>query len=393
MTLPDKRYIPVLDGVRCTAALCVLVGHVLGMGFWPFNTLAEKYVATLPGLGLSLFFVLSGFVIHYNYASVVQAGKNGKKRFFAARFARLYPLYGAVLLFLFATEGGLKAMLAQPELTLAGALHIIGLQSWVYALHDDTSLIYFFGGNVAIAWSISTEFFFYLVYVMAARRLVLLKTRRQHICWAAGIYVFLAAVYGLMYVFQAEIGRFAADCFGAGASLGNSHDFLRWLTYFSPYMRLPEFLLGCLAASWAGRNTHETLPRASVGFGLAALLLLTAHGLIYLSGDPMLWFSGSVLYAPLLAWLILQLATRRSWLGDIMQSRPVVALGQASYSIYLLHGICLGLVAKLMTRLAYEPAQWNALYLALSIAVTLLLALLCYRLYELPMQRWLRRKL
>ena len=43
---------------------------------------------------MPLFFVLSGFVIHYNYAESIQTGgASALLNFFSARFARLYPLY------------------------------------------------------------------------------------------------------------------------------------------------------------------------------------------------------------------------------------------------------------------------------------------------------------
>ena len=47
---------------------------------------------------MPLFFVLSGFVIHYNYAQPVHAQPlRGTYNFFVARFARLYPMYFVVL--------------------------------------------------------------------------------------------------------------------------------------------------------------------------------------------------------------------------------------------------------------------------------------------------------
>src|SRR5262249_2161334 len=47
----------------------------------------------LPGVGMTLFFVLSGFVIHLNYHGIVRAGRGGTADFFIARFARLYPMF------------------------------------------------------------------------------------------------------------------------------------------------------------------------------------------------------------------------------------------------------------------------------------------------------------
>jgi len=60
---PHDRYIPALDGLRGVAAMLVAGGHYMTFeGGAPLSVMAS----TLVGLGMTLFFVLSGFVIHYN---------------------------------------------------------------------------------------------------------------------------------------------------------------------------------------------------------------------------------------------------------------------------------------------------------------------------------------
>jgi hypothetical protein len=94
-------YVPALDGLRGLAALLVAGAHYMTMeGGAPLS----EIVQTLTGLGMTLFFVLSGFVIHYNYnATITRPG--GLRLFFVARFARLYPLYIILILFDFAYTG------------------------------------------------------------------------------------------------------------------------------------------------------------------------------------------------------------------------------------------------------------------------------------------------
>src|SRR5580658_5309266 len=89
-----RKHLAVLDGLRFFAAFFVVLSH-----YSHFVLNDEKVqnnltdaISTLAGLGMALFFVLSGFVIHYNYKDVC-ATPGGNKRFFFARFARLYPLY------------------------------------------------------------------------------------------------------------------------------------------------------------------------------------------------------------------------------------------------------------------------------------------------------------
>jgi hypothetical protein len=94
-------YAPALDGLRGVAAFLVAGAHYMTMdGGAPLS----EIVQTLTGLGMTSFFVLSGFVIHYNYnATITRPG--GLRLFFVARFARLYPLYILLFLFDFAYTG------------------------------------------------------------------------------------------------------------------------------------------------------------------------------------------------------------------------------------------------------------------------------------------------
>jgi peptidoglycan/LPS O-acetylase OafA/YrhL len=87
---PRDRHIAALDGLRGAAAMLVAGGRY--MGFEGGAPLSET-AATLDGLGMTLFFVLSGFVIHYNYNMTITR-PGGTRAFFVARFAGLYPLLG-----------------------------------------------------------------------------------------------------------------------------------------------------------------------------------------------------------------------------------------------------------------------------------------------------------
>jgi peptidoglycan/LPS O-acetylase OafA/YrhL len=96
---PDA--LPALTGLRFLAALSVLVGHSFAdlVKFSGIQPLWAHYLSHMAAIGMPLFFVLSGFVIHYNYHySIVTAPARGTFNFIVARFARLYPLYIFVIM-------------------------------------------------------------------------------------------------------------------------------------------------------------------------------------------------------------------------------------------------------------------------------------------------------
>ena len=86
-----------LTGFRGVAAYAVLVAHAASSSFMygadaPLGPLFSR----LAYFGMSLFFVLSGFVIQHNYGCAVRQGAGLRRAlylFFVARFARIYPLY------------------------------------------------------------------------------------------------------------------------------------------------------------------------------------------------------------------------------------------------------------------------------------------------------------
>ena len=136
------RRLHTLDGLRFAAAFLVAGGHYLTVFIDPVPHLLSTFV----GLGMTLFFVLSGFVIHYTYHSSL-GDPGGTGRFLVARFARLYPLFGlllaAELTYVFAAHRGAWG-LADDRSSLSWALpyYLTLTQAWFFSITCHSSLIY-----------------------------------------------------------------------------------------------------------------------------------------------------------------------------------------------------------------------------------------------------------
>src|SRR6516165_2526238 len=81
-----------LTGLRFLAAAHVLFFHA-GLAGLPGVPVWIKNVAAHADLSVSLFFVLSGFILTYNYFDPVRGCRTSDREFWAARFARVYPVY------------------------------------------------------------------------------------------------------------------------------------------------------------------------------------------------------------------------------------------------------------------------------------------------------------
>ncbi|MFY9685160.1 MAG: acyltransferase, partial [Pseudolabrys sp.] len=246
-----ENYLPALDGLRFMAAMLVAGGHyasIFSQGS------ASGPVTTLTGLGMTLFFVLSGFVIHYNYCGTIpKAG--GIRAFAIARFARLYPLYVALFIVDFSYTGlfdrGACGRAGEAGHSLALANYLTLTQSWYYAVICKSPLIYQYGPVAVVTWSISVEAFFYVVYVGIAKFIARGQwSARRVIGFSAASYLAVVVyLFGCAHL-QPEIDRAGLSLFGPVATVDASYDtsLLRWLFYFNPAARLGEFFLGMGAA-------------------------------------------------------------------------------------------------------------------------------------------------
>src|SRR5579862_7296652 len=128
---PIRPHIASLDGLRFIAAGTVLFSHgyfylLLFQQSSSITAYNAPFVA-LANVGMTLFFVLSGFVIHYNYAASV-ALPGGVRAFFVARFARLYPLF--FLVFAISTIGVLRHADGKADVIGPIPLYLTFTQTW-----------------------------------------------------------------------------------------------------------------------------------------------------------------------------------------------------------------------------------------------------------------------
>src|SRR5438067_1929482 len=84
---PERvAHLPALTGLRFLAALVVVIDHT---GYGPLAAM----VAPFGGVAVTLFFILSGFILTYTYTRNGTAVHGGWRAFYIARIARVYPLY------------------------------------------------------------------------------------------------------------------------------------------------------------------------------------------------------------------------------------------------------------------------------------------------------------
>ena len=335
------RTFPALTGLRFFAALAVLMFHYgasfserLHVPAFASRLLHNGY------LGVSLFFVLSGFILTFTYRDrLVNARFLGD--FAVARLARIYPVYLAALLL------GLPVLLV--PLTPASAVKVLlMLQAWTPPSSPQGY------AWVTQAWTLSVELFFYILFP-----LVLPAVRRLGVPACA----LLAGGLAVAIVVLGSSSVTPSTALWPTAPA--------WLPLL-PALRFLEFLYGALACRLmlklrlAGSSMVGLLP--------TAVCILAIVLVLGLSEQPNIKAVATVLFAL----LIVQLAEGETPIARILGSRVLLLLGGASYAVYLFQGP----IRALCARFIRHPFDQFA-----SPVVTLLVAIIIFFVLEQPSRR------
>jgi peptidoglycan/LPS O-acetylase OafA/YrhL len=342
--------------------------HIPATHFLPpslFNIVRTGYAA------VGVFFVLSGFILAYNY-DLGTWSKEISKKFAIARFARIYPVYLFSLLIL--APFWLKAMLHDPVRQAAlGFWHFTLLHAWI----PSASLVGFWNGP---SWSISDEALFYLAFPFLG---VVLwryaKSLKSAIAQVAGLW-FLIVALQLVAIWSSPTVRQTLG------TVGNYDSSLINLVSFNPLLRLPEFLCGilacrlylCLRSKWVGRGYWFYVP--GLFFCIAAIALFGSR-------VPYIMFSNGVI-TPAIVLLIVGLALGGGIIERFLSLQAMVFLGGASFSMYLLHS-----PLRIWAAALHIPNVDTVFGTAVYICVVVLAASFLFHWFEEPMSKFVRKRL
>ena len=311
---PDR--LDALTSVRFFFALMVVGTHFCG--YHP--TVLPTWAAPLGGIAVSWFFILSGFILAYNFPILSSPSKI--TQFLISRFWRLFPVQLATIvasLLLFPSGWGIvngMPSVFYQALTLTQTWTAIPFTSQVF--------------NVP-AWSISCEWFFYLMFPLLIAALGV--TRIAIVTLAAGVALAWATVHG---------------CWSSQAAFQNGGDSLHvtcyMLTIYWPPIRLWEFTLGIGVCDLVKGLRQQGVPAWwQPTLVVVALIVFAERSTILgtmLPGYFASFFTDWLLSALAGAVLIGGLALN-GYMTRWMSFPPLVFCGEVSFSIYMTHMLVL----------------------------------------------------
>jgi peptidoglycan/LPS O-acetylase OafA/YrhL len=368
-----RKHLDPLTGLRGVAAYSVLVAHATHSSF-PYYA-HELIFQRLSAFGMSLFFVLSGFVIYYNYAEMFRRERLASAgwKFFAARFARLYPLY-AVSIIVALPHVPAPNFVGHPWVVVS---YLTLTQSWFNTLWT----------VFPPAWSISTEWFLYLAFVpllWIVRRWKPSVSTLLAYCAAAAL-----ALYLLLDVFVEPLKAAVGEQLFVNPQV--STEPMSWLAYFGAPVRLFEFVAGILSARAYMALRDGALPGSRWVFTLAPLWCAAVILFAPLTTGNVL--AGNFIYAPALAPFMLYVCRAPGhWFGRMLSSRPLKFMGDISYSVYVWSFFVLDALTNSLKsgEPSIEGIINSVLRVAVAVGLTTAFAYGSFALIENPSRRWLR---
>ncbi len=283
---------------RFLAAIAIVIYHY-ALKLYPFNTEIISTIFKHATVGVSYFFILSGFVMIIAYG---QKAEINTADYFKNRVARIYPVYLLAIILLF-----IHFVLSRQDIDYMGLfLNVFVIQAWVPAKAIEFN---------SPGWSLTVEFFFYAIFPFLLQYIYKARNYRKVIVPVIIFWILSQVLFNLL----------AASSFNQGFPSASYN-----LLYYFPIMHLNEFLIGNVAGLYF-IGLHSSASKNYDGYiiFIAVLILVFmkfSFGLNYHNGLL------AILFVP----FILLLSMNNGRITRLFNHKWLVFLGEISYGIYIL---------------------------------------------------------
>jgi peptidoglycan/LPS O-acetylase OafA/YrhL len=361
-------YFPGLNSLRFLAASAVVFHHVeqykswKGLpNIWGTDGVLGAFIDAIGHKAVSLFFVLSGFLITYLLlAEVAKTGTVSLRKFYIRRILRIWPLYyiivlSAIFLLPLIIKIGPDPDMVQQHIWFVLAVYLFMLPNLML-----TKVYHVVGANQT--WSVGVEEQFYIIWPWLVRTfhktfipflitLVIVKMGLSLIALAGIEWIHHAGIVDALKKFERIWSTFKIEQMAVGG--------------FGAYYL---FVKRASVINWM---------YSKINIAICSLLF------IILFTTDFHFFGSTLIEAYVFVTLILNISTNPKF-PVRMENRQFTLLGNMSYGIYMWHTMCISLMLALTDALHITPEGWlyhTALHLS-SFLLTLVVSYLSYTYIE-----------
>lgn len=345
-----------LTSLRFFFALMVFVSHLRFLENsdsyilrWVFNSVfREGY------LGVSFFFILSGFILAYNYQDNILKKQKPIIVFYHARIARIFPLH--ILTFIVSLPLSYNMFIESKGLWLARAVTNLSLiQSYI-----PLKKIYF-SFNLP-SWSISDEMFFYLTFPFL---ILLIPKIRNHKTF---LMVVIFAVIPLL-------------------TLVIPKNYYHQIFYINPFIRIFDFIIGIMIF-----NIYKNFQRKKVTLRydfleISAITLLLVFFIFHLWIPQVARYS--FYYWLPMSYLIFSFSFQKGNVSKLLSKKIFIHLGEISFAFYMFHFLILNYFIRLNSKFLH--IENDILISILIFSISLIVSHYSFLLFENPMNKFVKK--
>ncbi|MFP5040635.1 acyltransferase family protein [Parasediminibacterium sp. JCM 36343] len=355
----QKPYFPALTGLRAVAAFMVFFYHVpipdKLIGRTLFSCCNQLYI------GVSVFFVLSGFLIYTRYNESIEKRKGWLMAYFKNRFARIYPMYFlvTVITFLLHNQSGNVKVIYEGHFWLTLIMNLTLLRGF---------FTNFLLTGVVQGWTLTVEETFYLLAPA-----IMLFTRKIKLGFQVLFFYFLGYSLFLTFKNTGSYGFFAA------------FPFVVYATFFG---RCLDFYVGIQIAIWyRNRKAFAITSKKYTYMGIASIFI-TIVLLAMLKGNDDSDFLGTnrllannLLLPFAIGAMLWGILTEQTFFRIMLETPFFQLAGKSSYCFYLIHT---GIFSELLFRYCTHNYFYN-------FPVLVLLSVLLFMYIEEPLHKAIRK--
>ena len=345
-----------LTSLRFFFALMVFLSH---LGFLygidkntevALDSFVREYISFKEGyLGVSFFFILSGFILSYNYLDKFKNKTISYKNYMRARFFRIVPLHWLTLIVsIFLSIAYIKDIL---NFLLKLGTNIFLLQSFIPVKE------FYFGFN-GVSWSISNEMFFYALFPFLT--LWIYKNNRNYSLATLSLTI---PIFGLI--------------------LYHNHPNSHWLFYINPFFRIFDFIIGILLFKVYLKLKEFNFKINFTFVEITAILLLVCF--VSFKDQVHQSFRWSIYYWIPMTWIILVFSLAKGLISKILSHKSLLLLGEISFSFYMIHQLVIKVLWALNFKLHFTKS--SILITLLSFLISVVLSYIAYNFFEKPINK------
>lgn len=315
----------------------------------------HEYILKEGFIGVSFFFILSGFILAYNYRDSILDRKISKSDFYIARIARIYPVH-------------LLCLLIAVPITLDNVS--FDLSTWFTQLFFNLTLTqsfipikYIYFSFNSPSWSISNELFFYLLFPFLIIWGLKIKNHRYKKPLLAMLVLLIPL---LMLVIPA--------------------DYYKALFYVNPFFRVFDFIIGIMLFEIYLEIKKQSRAINYDLLEISSIILLVVFFIFHTSVPLVMRYS--IYYWIPMSLIILVFSFQKGVISSFLSNKTLIFLGEISFGFYMFHQLVLKYFIDFNQHHFHIKNEY--VIILIMFALSLIISYISFIWFEKPLNKYLK---